>query len=535
MVENTTQINMNDIYDSYKNLKTQLNEAKEDGDKEKWQHYAPFLIKIQEFVSSLSKDHSDYMKVVTMLASLYYEQARLLISNGNLETSLENLNLAIQVMKDFKQDPQIVYIYLRVVNLYSYIQSKNGNLEVAKTILLDAEKLYYGIEEKENTLVFNTDELFKLTPENNIHNLQKLEKLVTNNLQMLGWIYNKQNLQDIFVKYHHTVLRRQLEHRDGNALTWVLKCARLSSYFLSKQRFREARHHLAAALVVLQEYEKEVRDYHGETNFLEEWEELQHYYADVSRYWVKYGLFLFNASRSHQYYLAHQINNKNIEKIINGSDNKNEKSAEDEHTTEKEDDKVNEDINADKKDANQNQSDEELLLFPTLDLEVIENQVTDKYIQTTEQARSLFLQSQTWLKRSKQFYTIHEYTLDYVNAILDLSELYRYLAYYESDIDSQYNVQKRRADVLETLSNILRDVRPQCYIAVSIDLFRELAEVQMELLALNMQKLYNIKPEAASQNFSMVQDYNSRKMEALLYIHGQLETFHDRVKFKKSC
>lgn len=81
----------------------------------------------------------------------------------------------------------------------------------------------------------------------------------------------------------------------------------------------------------------------------------------------------------------------------------------------------------------------------------------------------------------------------YVSCVLDLSELYRYLAFYETDLDSQYNVQKRRADALETLSGILKEVRPQCYIAVSVELLRELAEVQIELMGLNLKRIYKMQ------------------------------------------
>lgn len=70
------------------------------------------------------------------------------------------------------------------------------------------------------------------------------------------------------------------------------------------------------------------------------------------------------------------------------------------------------------------------------------------------------------------------------------SDVYRFLALYEEDVDNQYAVQKRRYDALETLSNILKDVRPNCYVAVNVELTKELIEVQMELMNLNLKKLY---------------------------------------------
>lgn len=132
---------------------------------------------------------------------------------------------------------------------------------------------------------------------------------------------------------------------------------------------------------------------------------------------------------------------------------------------------------------------DERLVFEGLD--VVPQPVPATIIKTTEQARSLFAFTQIWLKRVRVYYTIRDFPILYVNAILNQSELNRYLAFYEPDLDSQYRVQKSRADSLEQLSGILKEVRPKCYIAISVELLRELAEVQIELMSINLRKLYS--------------------------------------------
>lgn len=109
------------------------------------------------------------------------------------------------------------------------------------------------------------------------------------------------------------------------------------------------------------------------------------------------------------------------------------------------------------------------------------------------QARNLFIHTHKWLKRSRLYYTLRDHPLQYVNSVLDLSELYRFLAYYEPDLDSQYNVQKKRYDSLEALCTILKEVRPSCYFAVSVELLKELADVQIELMGLNLKRLHAIE------------------------------------------
>lgn len=136
----------------------------------------------------------------------------------------------------------------------------------------------------------------------------------------------------------------------------------------------------------------------------------------------------------------------------------------------------------------------ESLLFKGIDIKLVD--ITSNYIESAEEARNLFSQTHIWLKRARMFYTLRDYPYIYVNCILDLSELYRYLAYFEPEIETQYSIQKRRADALEALSGILKDVRPQCYVAVCVEILKELAEVHLELMGLNMKRIYEIQGNA---------------------------------------
>lgn len=73
--------------------------------------------------------------------------------------------------------------------------------------------------------------------------------------------------------------------------------------------------------------------------------------------------------------------------------------------------------------------------FDNLDLNCFENCVSCSYVDNVQSARALFLFTHSWLKKSKLFYTLKDHPLEYVNVILDLSELYRYLVFYEDDIE----------------------------------------------------------------------------------------------------
>ena len=114
-------------------------------------------------------------------------------------------------------------------------------------------------------------------------------------------------------------------------------------------------------------------------------------------------------------------------------------------------------------------------------------------VQSAADARVLFDHVVLWLKRARLYYNLRDFPYMYVSCVLDLSEAYRYLAFYVVDLDERYDVQRKRSDVLEALGGLLKEVKPQCYVAVSVELLRELAEVQIEMLGLNMRRMW--KPQ----------------------------------------
>lgn len=69
-----------------------------------------------------------------------------------------------------------------------------------------------------------------------------------------------------------------------------------------------------------------------------------------------------------------------------------------------------------------------------------EDQVTDSYVLTFEEARAVFLNAQQWLNQAKLFYTLNEHASDHVQVVEDLSELYRNLIFFEDDDDRYYLV-----------------------------------------------------------------------------------------------
>lgn len=471
------------------------------------ENFEAVLSTLTDVIHDQPSDNPHYIRLISMKASIYYEQAKILVTENREGSAKQLLEQGLELIREYSKRPDVCFLYLRIANHYAFLLSRCSELKPACELLEEMEEIYYQIT-KADVRIFNTDDLFVPEEKPNLRNdsTQKLEKLVTNNLQMLGWVYSQQKQYEKFSVYHHLVLRRQLEMRDGNALVWALKTARLASYFLSASNCKQARHHLAAASSVLEEYEQDLKKSRTSDSVLLKWDELEHYYADVAKCWTKYGLYLFSISKNKIVQSLYGEQHQRLEDLWTSPFTKDAKKETEKPQVSPE--------------TSKNPDETIFLEFPSLNLKIIEAQVSCELVKNVEEARNLFMFTHTWLKRSKIFYTIKDHPLEYINGILDLSELYRYLAFFEDDIEVQYSVQKRRADSLETLCAVLREIRPQCYLAVSIELLRELAEVQMEMMGLNLRRLCAIKEGGDAHRQTTI-----HKMEAVADIHARLQQF----------
>ncbi|KAK6640200.1 hypothetical protein RUM44_011886 [Polyplax serrata] len=611
------------LHEQYELLKATIKSDKMGSETEPGWDHSPakrvlnkMLETIRKCLNNTDKNSKQHFRLLAMQGALYYQHAKVLVHFNQTELAQDVLKTCIDFLKDSILVSEITFLGLRVLNHYCYLLTKCGELGKAQEFLELAERKYLELKESGDIgslPLYSNDDLFKGTPEltPNKEINEKLEKLVTNNLQMLGFVHNKQGDLDKFAVYHHQVLKRQLDMREGDATVWAMKTARLGYFFLTRNKFAQARHHLAAACYVLSQYENTLKTLETTDLVLSKWDELNHRYADIAKCWVRYGLFLFNASKMKlvsafygdtSTYLDNTWTNpfdnfiygcngseendngvwqgserksrgeglqntlgsatvKDVENCTGKTENPDKKDSTrvrstvldvlfentylpnmsqcGDDTNDRNSDQTSQRANSEETKAESEEkkfpeTDELNFRFPNLDLNCFENCVSSNYVDSVQSARTLFLFTHSWLKKSKLFYPLKDHPMEYVNVILDLSELYRYLAFYEDDIENQYSVQKRRADTLETLSTVLKEVRPQCYLAISIELFRELAEIHLELMGLNLRRLYLSHPEpsktedakgTSGQAYANISDYLFHKMDAVADVHRRLYRF----------
>ncbi|KAG5874042.1 hypothetical protein JTB14_021770 [Gonioctena quinquepunctata] len=403
--------------------------------------------KLDGILSKLSKDSSDFSKILSMIACMMYERAKISLHANSFKKSKEYLEKGLDLIKGDIDNPQISFVYLRIVNYLAYVESRIGDLEKAKVLLEAVVNKEFSSEPH----VYSSEDLFSNKKSDPSTNKVKVQKLMINNMQMLGWIYGKQGSGNRYADMIHRSLQKELDLNDGDPIQWATRCYRLASLFLAQDKWEDARYHLTAAQGVLDPLEVGLLP-----NPL-----LFKSQADLARVWVNYGLQLYGVSKKFI-----------LDKIWDESE-ENPK-----HTN-----------SAENPEAYKFCRKPEAYKFCRKPKAYKFSRKPEAY--ETCEARELFSHTHKWLKRARLYYTLRDYPLQYVNIILELSELYRYLAFYEKDVDSQYEVHKKRYETLETLSAILREVRPSCYTAVSVEILREIMEVQIELMNLNLKKIYN--------------------------------------------
>ncbi|PSN57546.1 KIF1-binding protein [Blattella germanica] len=383
------------------------------------------LVKVLDDVNS---NDSHYLQYKAMLGVVSLNLGLISIDTEELSTGEEQLTNCVDSLSDESLKPEVILILITALNQLGILWSERGDPEKAKEHLERAEKLYEEYTKDPNaTSAISFQDLFRTSspevPQPDTENM--LEKLYTLTLYYLAQIYGTLNDHVKSASYCHTTLKRQLESKDFDPVDWALNSATLSQYFTEKNAFSQARHHLR--------------------------ERFRHRTADVARCWAKYGLVLLSTSK------------ERLMSEVNESDEPESRSS-----------------------SNSNIQELGELWFTSLELSSYEDDITDKYLLIYDDARKVFLHAQMWLNKAKKYYTLDGHASDCVQIIQDISQLYKYLAFFEEDEERQSRMHKRRVDHLES---VLKELNPQYYLLVCRQLWYELGETYSDILDIKLQRL----------------------------------------------
>nr|CAD7259319.1 unnamed protein product [Timema shepardi] len=423
--------------------------------------------KLVKILDNISPNDECYLKFQAMLGAVWLNLGTVSLETEELSTGEEQLSKSVTTLSDSPLKPEIVLIMLSALNQQGILWSQRDLPEIAKQHLERAEKLYKDFTTENPSMIpisihnlfLMFDSEIPLGEEEN-----SLEKTHTLTLYYLAQVYGNLNDHLKSAVYCHTTLKRQLEYKDFDPVDWALNSATLSQYFMEKGGFQQARHHLAAAVYILDQYKENLNmEECGDELMESKKEQLNHRSADVARCWAKYGLMLLTFSR---------------DRLMQQADDEDESLEGGTVASETLEDLVT-NSTASQDEVNQ-------LWFTSLELSNYEEQVTDKHVLMFDDARKVFLNAQEWLNRAMEYYTLENCASDYVQIVQDLSQLFKYLAFFEEDEERQSRMQKRRVDHLEA---VLKELNPQYYLLVCRQLWFELAEIYSEILDIKLQRL----------------------------------------------
>ncbi|BFZ11716.1 hypothetical protein BsWGS_14755 [Bradybaena similaris] len=468
-----------DVAELYKNAKfLSEHESKNDPEDEPFRSkykarelYKEISRRIKDKLSGISNVDSEEFKTLVVL-SLTVDQI-IGVNLMDTEELAEGEDYLMSCLKRIEENKLsgAVTLHISVLNHLGILWSQRGSLDKSMDFLSRAEHLYHNYKDNVGDAPEALTELLEQVEgsdsERAHHRCVAFESIHTHTLYYLAQVYGKLDQSELSAKYCHMTLQRQLQAGDFNPVDWALNAATLSQYYLTAEKFQQARHCLASGSFIFESSKK------SNDELLEQEEELQQQReADLDRCWIKYGLGLLEASRDQM-----------LSEIQQDED-------EDQQDTKKDGNVNTESHNADKHSAltgerSTEQTDEEdkrFHQFP-LELTLYEERITDKLVRTFDEARKIFLFVVDKINSAKHFYSLDSHASDAVEIIQDNSRAYKLLAFFELDMSRQCKMHKRRIDML---SSLLKELNPQYYLLVCRQIMFELAETYSDMVDLKI-------------------------------------------------
>ncbi|XP_025269632.1 protein KBP homolog [Camponotus floridanus] len=339
----------------------------------------------------------------------------------------------IELLKGKELDRKAI---LTSIEVYTKLQCILNKLQKPKTseLLYEAMELYLKYTEEEN----------KYPNPINIPSILGIEKEKSNSRLLLADVYlttvdylvkrykDSPKNDDKLVIYIHNLLNKEIpetmKFQNVGCYYWALASIDLTQYFLCNHRFTEARHHLAAADYIMEEFHKFINETISSEYYTLMLDKYQNAHANIARYWATYGNKLLCSSK---------------EKLFQ----RNEESC-------KTDNSKSESLMSSEKNIT------DFLLFTDFkkDLRNITSTITDTYVSNINDAKTVFVNILKWLNTAKLYFTIENNFVIYGQTLLEISKAYKYLAYFEHSKDNLIKLYKRQIDHLE---DAIKELHPK--------------------------------------------------------------------------
>ncbi|XP_050084874.1 KIF-binding protein-like [Anopheles aquasalis] len=353
---------------------------------------------------------------------------------------------------DRGKDPAL-NVHIEILNQLGIMHCNNSNFAESKVFLDQAKDIYADAKERELEPLTMAD-LFGTKEEvEKGKGLKLLESNHTLTLYYLAQVFGfLDNLSDS-ARYCRITLKRQLEYNEYEHVDWALNAATLSQYYFPRNHLAQARHLLAASTYMLHRYEAEiVEKVTNPEERAEKEETLRYRMADIARCWAKYGLHILCASK---------------ERLSKDDDSDEEGPKEAPLTPVR-----------------------KMERFVGLELAPYEDQVTDEFCLTFDDAKLVMLNSLSWLNKAKEYYTKETEATQYSKIVQDIASLYKHLSFFEEDEGNQCKLLKRSVDQLE---EIIETLNPTYYQSICREVWYELGLTYSNMLNIKLGQLDDLQ------------------------------------------
>ncbi|KAJ8036151.1 KIF1-binding protein-like [Holothuria leucospilota] len=390
-----------------------------------------------------------------MSASLQYHLGLNYAETEEISSGEEHLVRCNEKLEDHRLDHRCVALAISTLNQLGIIWCQRSETKKSLEFLKEAKTLYQKYTHDVDAVPWGIHDLFlpESSHKSDHERKEAFENIHTLTLYYLAQVYGMLGKKSKSAKLCHITLKRQLEFKQYTPMEWALHCATLSQFYITQDNYPLARHCLASASCIFQEVlqkHPEALETSGE-EVDGDIEEIQHRKADIARCWLKYCLALLAFSKEDPATSSENHNN----------DEEEEQEEEDEESSDGEEEAGrSEDYKIPEK-------------FDSLELGSWEDKVTDKIVTSFEEAREVFLAGQQFINESKAYYLFEGHVSDHIEIVKDHSQLFKILAQYETDLERQSKMHKRRIDMLTA---ILDELNPQFFLHICRQLTFEIAE-----------------------------------------------------------
>ncbi|XP_065152909.1 KIF-binding protein [Paramisgurnus dabryanus] len=386
------------------------------------------------------------------------------IETEELSAGEQHLMTCMKLVDKCTITQENVSLFIQARNQLGILWAGRDEIEKAQGFLEIAESMYLLYMKEDGQAPMDLQDFF--VPEGEELSQQertrRFEMAYTHTLYYLAQVYKNLQQYERAGQYCHSTLQRQLEYNQFVPLEWAINAATLSQYYITKTRYMEARHCLAASSVIATlagEIPSEAAAKESEAEN-EKREELLQKRAEIARCWIKYCLNLLQDAKKLLEDNIGELDLDRQEELMRARRNEE-----------------------DEKEKGRKSA----VLFGSSDtfdsICSLEEKVSSIFPLDFDEARAIFLVGQSYVAQAKEYYAMDGHVTDHIEILQDHSALFKVLAFFEQDLERRCKMHKRRVDMLEPICN---DLNAQYYLLICRQLQFELAETYYEMMDLKL-------------------------------------------------